>query len=217
MSKKIIFVCRENLNRSPTAARILEHRLAAAGAQAKICSAGYEIRGGKGNIDYRLDRTMIKRGYGTLVNHRPMELDEIEIGKGDILLAMGPRQAKAIAQSDALSSIKGISGMIHSLPAYVGDAELEIVDPNRYVLDVIRPYNNRKYSKQAAVAGRLPVLLARPFLHCFANGRVDNRDKEGIDDLFARMVNQIEFYVERAIPRLVGEGYIFKKGQTFAF
>lgn len=92
----VVFVCTGNICRSVTAERVLEHHLAANGAEAVVDSAGISDEEAGNPIDPRQARVLAAAGYRT-DDHAARQITADWLAQRDLAVAMTARHYRALA------------------------------------------------------------------------------------------------------------------------
>lgn len=202
--KSLLVVCREGLNRSPAAAAIFNRELEKRRYHANVVAAGIEKP--KDGASSRLTSVMFDKGYQGFGDRerRTLLLTEKMLGDSDLILTMTPDQRDFLAEN-----FPDVQGRLFTLASYATNGRdnfsIEHVDPR--VLSIGHPHSNEEYSAQAEVASWLPNILARYYLHFFADGAYSSRDHAGLLKPVEKMVARMERYVPLAVKRMEREGF----------
>jgi protein-tyrosine phosphatase len=131
--RKVLFVCRANVCRSPMAEAILDARAQDGRLPLRAASAGVAALAGEEmapNSRAALEEVGIHAG-----GHRARQVDEAMLAEADLVLAMSPRQVATLRQR-----FGGPPGRIYTLPEYALGASSEegIPDPYGHTMTAFR-------------------------------------------------------------------------------
>ncbi|HVY01772.1 MAG TPA: hypothetical protein VHA12_03350 [Candidatus Nanoarchaeia archaeon] len=202
--KNLLLICREGLNRSPAAAAIFGRELEERGYFANVTAAGIEKP--KDGASSRLTSVMFDKGYRGFGDRekRTILLTPTLIDKADLILTMTSDQRDCL-----LENFPAATQRLFTLANYATNGKdnfsIEHLDPR--VLSMGHPHSNEEYSHQAEVASWLPNILARYYLHFFADGAYSSRDHSGLIRPVEKMVRKMEKYVPLAVNRMKKEGF----------
>ena len=208
MSKKVLFVCRHNENRSPASQIIAESIMKKKGLEAVMSSAGLSVNPAKTHLKNHLRKVLSDRGYADLASHVPQQLNQDILDSSDLVLTMNSEQSGDIIDGNSFDKSK-----LFTLPQYASGkthSSSEIRLPGYATIDLTYPYRNE--SENTALAenlSMLPTWMARTYLSLSGSGLIDGRDKDKLYSVYSNFVDNLEKYIGKAIDRMQKEG-LFK-------
>ncbi|MBI2133987.1 hypothetical protein HYU11_04865 [Candidatus Woesearchaeota archaeon] len=182
---RILYVCRENIRRSPAAKIITEQKLSRTGLESKVDSAGIDNPQSIG-MDYAMQLALISKGYQIQTQHHAKQLTEELATNAHYIFCMTDNQKRLV--KERYPSIKGIVAVL----ARYSEKGNEISDPTDRIGKVhLYP-----------VFSLLPFFLREMIYR--AAGKTDPRDKQGVEKVFQDTINELELCIDKVISNLTG-------------
>ncbi len=189
----LLYVCSYNIDRSPVAEQITNKK--AVNADLHISSAGlrkakrYPLLG----MTEEMRVALSKSGY-TPSQHKSKVLTPELLNKQDIILCMTQPHV-----DEVLEKMPGLEGRVHTLPEYAG-------------------FNDEAVNSPPSMIKKVPAFFALKHLpfgirknaYRLLGKRADPRDYEGVVGVHMKIIEEIEFYVDKTLERMVREGAIPK-------
>jgi protein-tyrosine-phosphatase len=179
MAVNLLFVCKQNIIRSPAAHIIAEKFANYLGIEdLTIDSAGYY----EPQYHDIADEIRCALNCGC-ISHTPKQADASLLEKQDLILWCTRKQE--------VMPIEGAKCIVDTLQGYAGHPNEEIIDPQGKILN--SPYY-------------VPLALAKPIYATI--GKLDSRDYHGIKYHHTELVGSIRHYVLDSFKRMKQEGKI---------
>ncbi|MEK6808377.1 MAG: hypothetical protein AABY14_01685 [Nanoarchaeota archaeon] len=186
----LLYICRENRDRSPVAKQITEYKLGDEYNYHNVYvdSAGIDPYSFPG-LSLEMNHALLQLGYNTKL-HTPKIVTSGLLGLQDIVLCMKKSHVKKV-----LKLTPELEDRVYTLSGYAGSDE-DVPSPGELI-------------KETYI---FPILKFMPYkvreLVYNAYGYTDKEDRKGVIGVYIRIIKQIERYVDKAIERMREEGII---------
>ncbi len=186
----LLYVCEYNLDRSPVAEQLTRRRIGS--ASLNVSSAGlsayesYPYMGMTNEMGTALQRL----GYEPMKHSNRIITGDL-LRSQDIILCMQKSHVSGVLQKEP-----NLKGKLYTLSEYAGFPNKEIYAPSHLIGEVPAFF----------ILNHMPYKARKLFYQLF--GETDRRDYDGVIEIHIGVVKNIEFYVDRALERMVRENII---------